>query len=587
MSRFAYDAAGRLTGADTPQAGQQRWRFDPAGNRLPIAEPAGNPGAGDVITGALNETDRQRTQQRAGREATPVSREQMARSDYNALQGKPEQGGHLEDWAATAKWHGNRVGYYENSEDASSEGARIHYRYDSRGNRTESVQGMAGKARRKMELAYDKGNQLVQVVVHEKDDGEEEEGTQLTQRYRYDAFGRRLAKYSNAGNTGHASNLGHMGHKDAGEESGTTDYFGWDGDRLVHTERLNHGNARDINGQSQPEIVHTVYEPGSFTPLVQLRRAARAAPGMADDLIAHLPAGMARDALRAMLTDINATSALLNERIVGLGMAADAQSFINAQRQEFEETARSERQENAKSVEVRHYLCDHLGTPNALFSSEGQVEWAATLDAWGNVKDEYSPKRLYQPIRLPGQHEDDATGLYYNRYRYYESISGSYINQDLIKHKGGINFYIYPLNTLLFVDPLGLQAISVDNQSSVPSNPELRPDGQPWGAGCGDAKTDKYIPDSYFGEASFLGACSAHDRCYGTWQADKNQCDDKLRDDMKQACDEANAAGKIGLPAVCRFQASVYHFVLKDINKGQPAYDAAQEEAFWEIMSNK
>ncbi|QNP47370.1 RHS domain-containing protein [Diaphorobacter aerolatus] len=383
MSRFAYDAAGRLTGADTPQAGQQRWRFDPAGNRLPIAEPAGNPGAGDVITGALNETDRQRTQQRAGREATPVSREQMARSDYNALQGKPEQGGHLEDWAATAKWHGNRVGYYENSEDASSEGARIHYRYDSRGNRTESVQGMAGKARRKMELAYDKGNQLVQVVVHEKDDGEEEEGTQLTQRYRYDAFGRRLAKYSNAGNTGHASNLGHMGHKDAGEESGTTDYFGWDGDRLVHTERLNHGNARDINGQSQPEIVHTVYEPGSFTPLVQLRRAARAAPGMADDLIAHLPAGMARDALRAMLTDINATSALLNERIVGLGMAADAQSFINAQRQEFEETARSERQENAKSVEVRHYLCDHLGTPNALFSSEGQVEWAATLDAWG------------------------------------------------------------------------------------------------------------------------------------------------------------------------------------------------------------
>ncbi|QNP47367.1 RHS repeat-associated core domain-containing protein [Diaphorobacter aerolatus] len=308
-----------------------------------------------------------------------------------------------------------------------------------------------------MELAYDKGNQLVQVVVHEKDDGEEEEGTQLTQRYRYDAFGRRLAKYSNAGNTGHT---GHTRHKDAGEESGTTDYFGWDGDRLVHTERLNHGNARDIDGQSQPEIVHTVYEPGSFTPLVQLRRAARAAQGMADELIAHLPAGMARDALRAMLTDINATSALLNERIVGLGMAADAQSFINAQRQEFEETARSERQENAKSVEVRHYLCDHLGTPNALFSSEGQVEWAATLDAWGNVKDEYSPKRLYQPIRLPGQHEDDATALYYNRHRYYQAEIGFYTNKDPIGLHGGWNQFVYVNNPAQFFDPLGLQGWS-------------------------------------------------------------------------------------------------------------------------------
>lgn len=31
MSLFAYDAADRFTRADTPHAGQQRWKFDPAG----------------------------------------------------------------------------------------------------------------------------------------------------------------------------------------------------------------------------------------------------------------------------------------------------------------------------------------------------------------------------------------------------------------------------------------------------------------------------------------------------------------------------------------------------------------------------
>ena len=64
------------------------------------------------------------------------------------------------------------------------------------------------------------------------------------------------------------------------------------------------------------------------------------------------------------------------------------------------------------------YLCDHLGTPNALTNDRGQIEWAAMLDAWGNVKAEHNPRNLYQPIRLPGQHDDIATGIAYNRHRY-------------------------------------------------------------------------------------------------------------------------------------------------------------------------
>lgn len=52
-------------------------------------------------------------------------------------------------------------------------------------------------------------------------------------------------------------------------------------------------------------------------------------------------------------------------------------------------------QEHNQETEVRFYLCDHLGTPNALLSQSGEIDWAAQLDAWGNVTQEYNPHGLY------------------------------------------------------------------------------------------------------------------------------------------------------------------------------------------------
>ncbi|EOC2631463.1 RHS repeat-associated core domain-containing protein, partial [Salmonella enterica] len=61
-----------------------------------------------------------------------------------------------------------------------------------------------------------------------------------------------------------------------------------------------------------------------------------------------------------------------------------------------------------------------------------------------------------QLIRLPGQQYDDETGLYYNRYRYYNPEQGRYISQDPIGLRGGWNLYTYPLNPVSGTDPLGL-----------------------------------------------------------------------------------------------------------------------------------
>ncbi|QRG80751.1 RHS domain-containing protein [Citrobacter sp. R56] len=81
---------------------------------------------------------------------------------------------------------------------------------------------------------------------------------------------------------------------------------------------------------------------------------------------------------------------------------------------------------------VHLYQCDHLGTPSALINKEGQTDWKAELDPWGNVLSEDNPKKMEQSLRLPGQWYDEESGRHYNRHRYYDPAQGIYITQDPI-----------------------------------------------------------------------------------------------------------------------------------------------------------
>ncbi|MFL0093943.1 RHS repeat-associated core domain-containing protein [Tenacibaculum maritimum] len=63
------------------------------------------------------------------------------------------------------------------------------------------------------------------------------------------------------------------------------------------------------------------------------------------------------------------------------------------------------------------------------------------------------------PFRYQGQYEDVETGLYYNRFRYYSSDTGTYISQDPIGLLGNNpNFYAYVKDSNSWVDPFGLMA---------------------------------------------------------------------------------------------------------------------------------
>lgn len=112
------------------------------------------------------------------------------------------------------------------------------------------------------------------------------------------------------------------------------------------------------------------------------------------------------------------------------------------------------------------YLNDLNGCPTRMLDTVGKVVWAARYNAWGNVE-RVLVEWVDNPIRLQGQYEDVETGLYYNRYRYFDSCCGMFVSHDPIGLAGGINTYQYALNTIKWIDPLGLDCTPKGAQKKV------------------------------------------------------------------------------------------------------------------------
>lgn len=59
-------------------------------------------------------------------------------------------------------------------------------------------------------------------------------------------------------------------------------------------------------------------------------------------------------------------------------------------------------------------------------------------------------------FRLPGQYNDQETGLHYNWNRYYDPKTGRYLTPDPIGLEGGINPFVYALdNPMILIDDTG------------------------------------------------------------------------------------------------------------------------------------
>ena len=117
-------------------------------------------------------------------------------------------------------------------------------------------------------------------------------------------------------------------------------------------------------------------------------------------------------------------------------------------------------------VKIYHYHCNHLGTPQELSDDKGDIVWLSYDRAWGGSFDTIYKRQFIdnfaitqnelQPIKFQGQSLDAETGLYYNRFRYYDSDVGMFISRDPIELLGGFNVFAYAPNPVMWIDPWGL-----------------------------------------------------------------------------------------------------------------------------------
>lgn len=73
-------------------------------------------------------------------------------------------------------------------------------------------------------------------------------------------------------------------------------------------------------------------------------------------------------------------------------------------------------------------------------------------------------------LRFPGQFADEETGLYYNRYRYYDPDLGRYISVDPAGNLPDANEFRYCLNPISWTDPLGLEHTALATWTPAGSN---------------------------------------------------------------------------------------------------------------------
>ncbi len=247
--------------------------------------------------------------------------------------------------------------------------AQYLYRYDRYGRLTEKTDRIPDGAIRMYDerthrYSYDNQHRLVH-YLRTQYGKKQAEG-----RYLHDPLGRRIGKQVWKREREHPDHdqmaLSHRPY---------TTWYGWDGDRLTTTQTAQHR-------------VQTIYEPGSFTPLIRVETATEeldalrrhrtlaeklrqegsedgagvvfppALVQMLDRLEGELRAGIISDENRQWLAGCGLTPEQ---------MAAQMEPLPVPERT------------------LHLYHCDHRGLPLALISQDGAISWRAEYDEWGNV----------------------------------------------------------------------------------------------------------------------------------------------------------------------------------------------------------
>ncbi|HEH9931396.1 TPA: RHS repeat protein, partial [Escherichia coli] len=329
-------------------------------------------------------------------------------------------------------WPDNRI----------TEDAHYLYRYDEYGRLTEKTDRIpAGVIRtddeRTHHYHYDSQHRLVFYtrIQHEE--------PLVESRYLYDPLGRRMAKRVWRRER---DLTGWMSLSRKPEET----WYGWDGDRLTTV-------------QADTTRIQTVYQPGSFTPLIRIETDnGEREKAQCRSLAEKLQQEGSEDGHGVVFpAELVGLLDRLEGEIRANCVSSESRQWLAQCGLTVERLAAQIEPVYLPERKIHLYHCDYRGLPLALISEDGNTAWSAEYDEWCNQLNEENPHHLHQPYRLPGQQYDKESGLYYNRNRYYDPLQGRYITQDPIGLEGGWSLYAYPLNPVNGIDPLGLSPADV------------------------------------------------------------------------------------------------------------------------------
>jgi len=127
-----------------------------------------------------------------------------------------------------------------------------------------------------------------------------------------------------------------------------------------------------------------------------------------------------------------------------------------------------------------YYLYNQHGDVVRMVDDTGAVVNSYAYDEWGNLLSK--SETVANPIRYAGEYQDDESGYYYLRARYYDPVYSRFVSRDTNEGKVTnpltLNLYAYcNENPVMGVDPSGNQAVQVmpggasSPNNSGPSNP--------------------------------------------------------------------------------------------------------------------
>lgn len=126
-------------------------------------------------------------------------------------------------------------------------------------------------------------------------------------------------------------------------------------------------------------------------------------------------------------------------------------------------------------------LVDALGSTLELADSSGTLQTHYTYESFGATS--VSGATSTNPVQFTGR-ENDNSGLYYYRFRYYDPGRERFLTEDLLGRSTGADLYTYANNNpVLFVDPLGLQSSRKDDDCQ-PCRQECWEKYKTYMAGC-------------------------------------------------------------------------------------------------------